>query len=100
MVIGNILAFSVLMVALVAYLHAGWSNWKTDFLAGGCAGFVLDRVQSSRPLGRHTLAMAAAGGCGLALVRLLAGISNWPAGILVLTIVITLIVVILDYRAC
>ncbi len=97
MALGNMLAFAVLMIALVAYLHAGWSDWKTDLLAGGCAGLALDRVQSRQPLGRHTLAMAAAGGCGLALIRLLAGIPNWPSSVLILTVVITLIVVVLDY---
>jgi len=96
-VLGNILAFSALTVALVAYLQAGWSRWETDILAGGCAGFILDRVQSRGPLGRHTLALTGAGACGLPLVRLFTGIPNWPISVLILTGVITLIVVIFDY---
>jgi hypothetical protein len=97
MVLSNILAFSALTAVLIAYLHTGWSSWKTDLLAGGCAGFVLDRVQSRQSPGRHTLAMLAAGGCGLALIRLLAGMPNWPVGLFISATVITLIVVALDY---
>lgn len=97
MVIGNILAFSTLMIALVVYLHAGWSNWKTDLVIGGCAGFVLDRVQSGRALGRHTIALIVAGGGGLTLIRLCAGLPNWAGSALILTTAITLIVVVFDY---
>ena len=33
-IVANIFTFCVLMIVFVAYLHAGWSSWWTDIIAG------------------------------------------------------------------
>jgi hypothetical protein len=44
-IVANIFTFSILLAVFVAYLHADWSSWRTDIVAGLIAGAALGVTQ-------------------------------------------------------
>jgi hypothetical protein len=44
-IVANIFTFSILIAVFLAYLHAGWSSWRTDVVAGLIAGAALGAAQ-------------------------------------------------------
>ncbi len=71
--ITNIVIFTVLMLALAAYLAAGWSSWWTDIAAGLIGAIVLAAVQGRVPQERlnvfRGLTLGLSGSVSLILVR-------------------------------
>lgn len=99
--VANVVTMAGLMLALVVYLSAAWSSWKTDLWAGACVGIVLGAVQdlaAREPIGvRHCVALASSFSPALIGTRVL--VDNLPllGNILILTAVVTLIIVVVDY---
>lgn len=99
--IANTLIILASMFVLVLYLSAGWGSWKTDLLAGGVVGVVIGAVQSlaaREPLSiSHCVAFACS--MALAIICMRVFVTTLPAvaAILVLTTIITLAIVLLDY---
>ena len=98
----NILVMTTLMLAIIAYLQTGWSNWVTDIVGGIGAGIVLGIAQSlaaGEPIGlRHCLAFACAFPPALIGIRqLFATPLPLVVNILIITLGVTFIITLLDY---
>lgn len=98
----NILVMTTLMLAIIAYLQTGWSNWATDIVGGIGAGIVLGIAQSlaaGEPIGiRHCLAFACAFPPALIGTRqLFAAQLPILVNVLIITAGVTFIITLLDY---
>ncbi len=100
-VVVNVIMLSVLMFVVVLYLTAGWSRWWTDLLVGAVVGAGLGGAQdlaAGSPVGLgHSAAFALASAVGLVGVRFL--VASLPLGlaVFVVTLILTVVVVLLDY---
>ena len=101
-VIANGAGMAVIMVGMVGYLSAHWSNWLTDLLIGVLAGVGLGALQSlaarEKISLRHCVALGSASPLALIAFRLLLRI-GWPnwVNILGTALLATLIIGFLDY---
>lgn len=99
--IANIAVMTLLMLLATAYLSARWSSWITDIVFGIAGGTIVGIVQGVAAKERigigHCVALGIAGAIGLVGIRALTDTLPLEAGILIVTIVVTLIVVLVDY---
>jgi len=97
----NIITMSVSTLVLVAYLATGWSSWKTDVLVGPWLGIgvaVAQDMAAGQRIGvRHCLALACAAPLVLVGIRLLVVALPVWASISIITLVVTLLIVLIDY---
>ena len=97
----NMVIMSLLMLIIILYLTAPWSNWKIDFIVGGLAGVVLASAQNLAAKKRigigHMMAFALAFPLTLISIRMLTGILPIVGTILLLTLFITVIISLIDY---
>lgn len=100
-VVANVLTMTFLMLVLTAYLSTGWSSWKLDLVAGALAGIVLGAVQDvvdrKMPSLKHCAAFAVAFPVALIGVRMLIYNLSLLWGVLVVSVLITLPIVVIDY---
>ena len=100
--IGNSIVMTMIMLVMVAYLSAHWSNWLTDLLIGILAGAGLGALQSlsarEKISLRHCIALGSASPLALISIRLILGL-GWPdlVNILASAFLATLIIGFLDY---
>lgn len=99
--IANTLVILVSMFVLMLYLSAGWGSWQTDLLAGGVVGLVIGGVQSlaaREPLSiSHCVAFASSMALVIICTRVFITTLPTVVAILVLTTILTLAIVLLDY---
>ncbi len=102
-VIANTATMSILIVLLVLYLSARWSNWQTDLVGGLLAGAGLGVIQAwaaGERIGvRHCIALACATPPALILLRTLTTSQPPVVNVLGITLIATLIVVLIDYSS-
>ena len=97
----NIAVMSLLMIAIISYLAAGWSSWQIDLLVGGAAGAALAIAQNLAARKRigvgHLLAFVLAFPLALIGVRALANTLPILVVVLSITITVTVIISFIDY---
>lgn len=101
LVLVNTAAIAVLMLLIVVYLTAAWSRWWSDLLVGIVVGIGLGAVQSivaGSPVNLgHGVAFALSFALALVGVRLLTAHLVLELNIFIITAVVTLFIVLLDY---
>jgi hypothetical protein len=99
--IANVLIMPLLMLAFVLYLSAGWSNWRTDLLAGTLAGVGLGAAQGLAIQGPIDVVRCAAFACAFPLTivstRVLVSAAPAPISVLASTTIVTLMICLIDY---
>jgi hypothetical protein len=99
--IANVLIMPLLMFAFALYLAAGWSNWRTDLLAGALAGVGLGAAQGLVIKGPIDVVRCVAFACAFPLTivstRVLVSAAPALASILISTTIVTLMICLIDY---
>ena len=99
--ITNIIVMSLLMLIVIAYLNASWSNWQVDLIVGVLVGALLSVAQNlaaKKRIGvKHMLAFVFAFPLALIVIRTLVDILPTAATILLITIIVTIVISLLDY---
>ncbi|WP_420628839.1 hypothetical protein [Candidatus Leptofilum sp.] len=99
--ITNIIVMSLLMLAVVAYVNASWSNWQVDLIVGALGGALLSAAQNlaaKKRIGvKHMLAFVFAFSVALIVIRTLVDILPTVATILLITIIVTVVISLVDY---
>jgi len=93
-IVVNISVFSILIALFVAYLHADWSSWRTDIVAGLIAGAALGTAQDIAAQERIGVVRLFALGvsCLVSLIIIRFAVDTWSpwVSILVVTVWFTL----------
>lgn len=101
MMLTNVVVIAGLMLAVAAYLSAGWSAWWTDLLLGLVGGMGLGVVQdlaAGSSVGwTHALALGLGCALGLIGVRVLAACLPLAWNALLITGIVTVFIVVVDY---
>jgi uncharacterized membrane protein len=102
-VVTNVVMFAGLMVIVAAYLSTAWSRWWLDLVLGVIVGAVLGAAQdlaARSPIGLgHCMALGLSFALGLMGVRLLTTSLPLAWSILIITVVLTVAIVAMDYGA-
>ena len=97
----NIIVMSLLMLVVIFYLAAPWSNWQIDLIAGGLLGVVLAASQNLAAKKRigigHMMAFVFAFPLALISIRTLVHILPIVFTILLITLIITVVISLVDY---
>ncbi len=97
----NVIVMSLLMLVVIFYLAAQWSNWLTDLIVGGLMGVVLAVSQNLAAKKRigigHMMAFVIAFPLALISIRMLVNILPAIVAILLITFIITVVISFIDY---
>lgn len=98
----NLVSFSLIAGIVAIYFSQGWGNWMTDCLIGFGLGIVVGYGQDlaegkKKPGVRHILALSIAFIFALIAIRYVAQVFLPVWGGIILTAVVTLVIVMIDY---